>query len=393
MDSNSLVTNHQSPITKLKVMTVVGTRPEIIRLSRTLDALDASEAIEHILVHTGQNYDYELNQIFFDDLEIRKPDYFLEAAGATATETIGNILIKIDPLLEEIKPDAFLVLGDTNSCLCAIPAKKRHIPIFHMEAGNRCFDQRVPEETNRKIVDHTSDINCTYSDIAREYLLREGLSADRIIKTGSPMYEVLNHYLPKIEASDVLNRLNLTAQKYFVVSAHREENISSERNFQNLMESLNRIADSYKLPIIVSTHPRTAAMIAKKNIEMRPEVQFLKPLGFSDYNALQLHSYVVLSDSGTISEESSILNFPALNIREAHERPEAMEEASVMMVGLYPERIMQGLVQVQRQERGEVRSFRPVADYSMPNVSEKMVRIILSYTDYIKRVVWGESVQ
>ena len=390
MNPNSPVTNHQSPISKLKVMTVVGTRPEIIRLSRTLDALDASEAIEHILVHTGQNYDYELNQIFFDDLEIRKPDYFLEAAGTTATETIGNILIKIDPLLEEIKPDAFLVLGDTNSCLCAIPAKKRHIPIFHMEAGNRCFDQRVPEETNRKIVDHTSDINCTYSDIAREYLLREGLSADRIIKTGSPMFEVLNHYLPKIEASDVLNRLELKKHKYFVVSAHREENISSERNFQNLMESLNRIAETYKLPIIVSTHPRTANMIAKKKIEMRPEVQFLKPLGFSDYNALQLHSYAVLSDSGTISEESSILNFPALNIREAHERPEAMEEASVMMVGLSPERIMQGLVQVQRQERGEVRSFRPVTDYSMPNVSEKMVRIILSYTDYIKRVVWNE---
>ena len=384
------MTNHQSPITKLKVMTVVGTRPEIIRLSRTLDALDASEAIEHILVHTGQNYDYELNQIFFDDLEIRKPDYFLEAAGTTATETIGNILIKIDPLLEEIKPDAFLVLGDTNSCLCAIPAKKRHIPIFHMEAGNRCFDQRVPEETNRKIVDHTSDINCTYSDIAREYLLKEGLPADRIIKTGSPMYEVLNHYLPKIKASDVLNRLNLTTQKYFVVSAHREENISSERNFQNLMESLNKIADAYKLPIIVSTHPRTANMIAKKKIKMRPEVQFLKPLGFSDYNALQLHSYAVLSDSGTISEESSILNFPALNIREAHERPEAMEEASVMMVGLSPERIMQGLVQVQRQARGDARNFRPVSDYSMPNLSEKMVRIILSYTDYIKRVVWSE---
>lgn len=375
---------------KLKVMTVVGTRPEIIRLSRTLDALDASEAIEHILVHTGQNYDYELNQIFFDDLEIRKPDHFLEAAGTTATETIGNILIKIDPLLEELKPDAFLVLGDTNSCLCAIPAKKRHIPIFHMEAGNRCFDQRVPEETNRKIVDHTSDINCTYSDIAREYLLREGLPADRVIKTGSPMFEVLNHYLPKIESSDVLTRLKLTAQEYFVVSAHREENISSEKNFQNLMESLNLIAEKYKYPIIVSTHPRTRNMIEKKKITMRPEVQFLKPLGFNDYNALQLHSYAVLSDSGTISEESSILNFPALNIREAHERPEAMEEASVMMVGLSPQRIMQGLVQLQTQKRGSERNFRRVADYSMPNVSEKMVRIILSYTDYIKRVVWSE---
>lgn len=390
MYPNTPVTNNQSPTKKLKVMTVVGTRPEIIRLSRTLDALDASEAIEHILVHTGQNYDYELNQIFFDDLEIRKPDYFLEAAGTTATETIGNILIKVDPLLEELKPDAFLVLGDTNSCLCAIPAKKRHIPIFHMEAGNRCFDQRVPEETNRKIVDHTSDVNCTYSDIAREYLLREGLPADRIIKTGSPMFEVLNHYLPKINASDVLERLDLTAQKYFVVSAHREENISSDRNFQNLMESLNLIADTYKLPIIVSTHPRTRNMIEKKKIEMRPEVQFLKPLGFNDYNALQLHSYAVLSDSGTISEESSILNFPALNIREAHERPEAMEEASVMMVGLSPERIMQGLVELQTQSRGEERSFRKVADYSMPNVSSKMVRIILSYTDYIKRVVWSE---
>ena len=390
MNSNSPLTTQDSPITKLRVMTVVGTRPEIIRLSRTLDALDASEAIEHILVHTGQNYDYELNQIFFDDLEIRKPDYFLEAAGTSATETIGNILIKIDPLLEQIKPDAFLVLGDTNSCLCAIPAKKRHIPIFHMEAGNRCFDQRVPEETNRKIVDHISDINCTYSDIAREYLLREGLSADRIIKTGSPMFEVLNHYLHKIKGSDVLSRLGLSAQKYFVVSAHREENISSEKNFQNLMKSLNQIAARFDYSIIVSTHPRTRNMIDEKKIQMHENVQFLKPLGFSDYNALQLHSYAVLSDSGTISEESSILNFPALNIREAHERPEAMEEASVMMVGLSPERIMQGLAQIHKQQRGGERSFRKVADYSMPNVSEKMVRIILSYTDYIKRVVWSE---
>ena len=390
MNSNSPLTTQDSPITKLRVMTVVGTRPEIIRLSRTLDALDASEAIEHILVHTGQNYDYELNQIFFDDLEIRKPDYFLEAAGTSATETIGNILIKIDPLLEQIKPDAFLVLGDTNSCLCAIPAKKRHIPIFHMEAGNRCFDQRVPEETNRKIVDHISDINCTYSDIAREYLLREGLSADRIIKTGSPMFEVLNHYLHKIKGSDVLSRLGLSAKKYFVVSAHREENISSEKNFQNLMKSLNQIAARFDYSIIVSTHPRTRNMIDEKKIQMHENVQFLKPLGFSDYNALQLHSYAVLSDSGTISEESSILNFPALNIREAHERPEAMEEASVMMVGLSPERIMQGLAQIHKQQRGGERSFRKVADYSMPNVSEKMVRIILSYTDYIKRVVWSE---
>lgn len=376
---------------KLKVMTVVGTRPEIIRLSRVLSALDASEAVEHIIVHTGQNYDYELNQIFFEDLGLRKPDYFLEAAGKTATETVGNILIKIDPLLEELQPDAFLVLGDTNSCLCAIPAKKRQIPIFHMEAGNRCFDQRVPEETNRKIVDHTADINLTYSDIAREYLLREGLSADRIIKTGSPMFEVLNHYLPQIESSDVLSRLNLEERKYFVISSHREENINSEKNFRGLMESLNAIAEKYQYPIIVSTHPRTKNMIDKMQIEMRPEIQFLKPLGFHDYNALQMRSFAVLSDSGTISEESSILNFRALNIREAHERPEAMEEASVMMVGLSPERILQGLTQLQQQKVGKERNYRPVADYSMPNVSEKMVRIILSYTDYINRVVWSKK--
>ena len=375
---------------QLKVMTVVGTRPEIIRLSRVMAALDASEAIEHVIVHTGQNYDYELNQIFFDDLGIRKPDFFLNAAGATATETVGQILIKIDPLLESEKPDAFLVLGDTNSCLCAIPAKKRHIPIFHMEAGNRCFDQRVPEETNRKIVDHVSDVNLTYSDIAREYLLREGLPADRIIKTGSPMFEVLNHYLPEIKASDILNKLNLEENKYFVVSAHREENINSEKNFKGLMTSLNLIAEKYGYPIIVSTHPRTQKMIDSKQIEMRPEVQFLKPMGFNDYNALQMKSFAVLSDSGTISEESSTLNFPALNIRDAHERPEAMEEASVMMVGLNPERIMQGLTQLQTQKRGKERNFRAVADYSMPNVSEKMVRIILSYTDYVKRVVWME---
>ena len=375
---------------KLKVMTVVGTRPEIIRLSRVMAALDHSEAIEHIIVHTGQNYDYELNQIFFEDLGIRKPDFFLNAAGATATETVGQILIKIDPLLESEKPDAFLVLGDTNSCLCAIPAKKRHIPIFHMEAGNRCFDQRVPEETNRKIVDHVSDVNLTYSDIAREYLLREGLPADRIIKTGSPMFEVLNHYLPEIKASDILNKLNLEENKFFVVSAHREENINSEKNFKGLMDSLNLIAEKYSYPIIVSTHPRTRNMIDSKKIEMRPEIQFLKPMGFNDYNALQMKSFAVLSDSGTISEESSTLNFPALNIRDAHERPEAMEEASVMMVGLNPERIMQGLTQLQYQKRGTERNFRPVADYSMPNVSEKMVRIILSYTDYVKRVVWSE---
>lgn len=377
---------------KLKVMTVVGTRPEIIRLSRVLSALDASEAVEHIIVHTGQNYDYELNQIFFEDLGLRKPDYFLEAAGKTATETVGNILIKIDPLLEALKPDAFLVLGDTNSCLCAIPAKKRHIPIFHMEAGNRCFDQRVPEETNRKIVDHTADINLTYSDIAREYLLREGLPADRIIKTGSPMFEVLNHYLPQIKSSNVLEKLNLEKGKFFVVSSHREENINSEKNFRGLMDSLNAIAEKYNYPVIVSTHPRTQNMIDKMKVEMHSNIRFLKPLGFHDYNALQMHAFAVLSDSGTISEESSILNFRALNIRQAHERPEAMEEASVMMVGLSKERILQGLVQLQTQKIGEQRNFRSVADYSMPNVSEKMVRIIISYTDYVKRVVWSEEI-
>jgi UDP-N-acetylglucosamine 2-epimerase (non-hydrolysing) len=376
---------------KLKVMTVVGTRPEIIRLSRVIAKLDESNAIEHIIVHTGQNYDYELNQIFFDDLGIRKPDFFLNAAGATATETVGQILIKIDPLLEAEQPDVFLVLGDTNSCLCAIPAKKRHIPIFHMEAGNRCFDQRVPEETNRKIVDHISDINLTYSDIAREYLLREGLPADRIIKTGSPMFEVLNHYLPAIKKSDILARLNLKPQQYFVVSSHREENINSEKNFKGLMDSLNLIAEKYSYPIIVSTHPRTQKMIDCKQIQMRPEIQFLKPMGFNDYNALQLNAYAVLSDSGTISEESSILSFPALNIRDAHERPEAMEEASVMMVGMNTERIMQGLSQLNYQKTGQERNFRQVADYSMPNVSDKMVRIIISYTDYVKRVVWSEA--
>lgn len=375
---------------KLKVMTAVGTRPEIIRLARVLTALDNSEAIEHTIVHTGQNYDYELNQIFFEDLGLRKPDYFLEAAGKTATETVGNILIKIDPLLEELQPEAFLVLGDTNSCLCAIPAKKRQIPIFHMEAGNRCFDQRVPEETNRKIVDHTSDVNLTYSDIAREYLLREGLPADRIIKTGSPMFEVLNHYLPEIKKSDVLSRLNIEEGKYFVVSSHREENINSEKNFNGLIESLNAIAEKFGYPIIVSTHPRTRNMIDKMKVVVRPEVQFLKPLGFHDYNALQMRSCAVLSDSGTISEESSILNFRALNIRDAHERPEAMEEASVMMVGLSPERIMQGLSQLQQQKVGEERNYRYVSDYSMPNVSEKVVRIILSYTDYVNRVVWSK---
>ena len=455
---------------KLKVMTVVGTRPEIIRLSRVMARLDESAAIEHITVHTGQNYDYELNEIFYEDLGLRKPDYFLNAAGATSAETIGQILIKIDPLLEQLKPDVFLVLGDTNSCLCAIPAKKRHIPIFHMEAGNRCFDQRVPEETNRKIVDHIADINLTYSDIAREYLLREGLPADRIIKTGSPMFEVLHHYLPKIESSDVLSRLGLEKGKYFVVSAHREENISNDTNFNALLTTLNLIAEKYQYPIIVSTHPRTRKKLDKLNnfypercperVEGRsrrattqrlndsttfilsevegqhlnPLINFLKPLSFSEYNALQMNAFAVLSDSGTISEESSILNFPALNIREAHERPEAMEEAAVMMVGLNPERILQGLLHLTdstsatlsdalsdalSESKGEVegrsrmefpercpervegrsrmefpeRSRRAtnkqvVRDYSMPNVSDKVVRIILSYTDYVNRTVW-----
>ncbi|MFA5670057.1 MAG: UDP-N-acetylglucosamine 2-epimerase (non-hydrolyzing) [Balneolaceae bacterium] len=376
---------------KMKVMTVVGTRPEIIRLSRVIAALDDSDAIEHTLVHTGQNYDYELNEVFFEDLGIRKPNHFLNAAGTNATTTAGQILINIDPVLEEVNPDAFLVLGDTNSCLCAIAAKKRHIPIFHMEAGNRCFDQRVPEETNRKIVDHISDINLTYSSIAREYLLREGLSADRVIKTGSPMYEVLHHYLSDITSSKVLEKLSLEKGKYFVISAHREENISSEKNFKGLIDSLNLIAVKYNYPVIVSTHPRTRNMIEKKQMDTHKNIQFLKPLGFHDYNALQMNSYAVLSDSGTISEESSILNFRALNIREAHERPEAMEEASVMMVGLNSERILQGLTQVLRQNIGDKRNFREVGDYSMPNVSEKVVRIILSYTDYINRVVWQKG--
>ena len=375
---------------KLKVLTVVGTRPEIIRLACVLNALDANYAIDHTLVHTGQNYDYELNEIFFDDLGIRKPDHFLNAAGKNATETVGNILIKIDPLLEEIEPDAFLVLGDTNSCLCAIPAKKRKIPVFHMEAGNRCFDQRVPEETNRKIVDHVADVNMTYSDIAREYLLKEGLPADRIIKTGSPMYEVLHQFLPKIKASTVLKDLKLEKEKYFVVSSHREENISNPKNFEGLITSLNQIAEKYNYPVIVSTHPRTRNMLDSKNLKTHKNIQFLKPLGFTDYNALQYNSFAVLSDSGTISEESSTLNFRALNIREAHERPEAMEEASVMMVGMNPERIMQALAALEVQKRNPERNFRPVADYSMPNVSEKVVRIILSYVDYVNRVVWSK---
>jgi UDP-N-acetylglucosamine 2-epimerase len=373
---------------KLKVMTVVGTRPEIIRLSAVINKLEESEAIEHILVHTGQNYDYELNEVFFNDFNLKKPDYFLNAATGTAVETIGNILIKIDPILDEVKPDAFLVLGDTNSCLCAIAAKRKHIPIFHMEAGNRCFDQRVPEETNRKIVDHTADINLTYSDIAREYLLREGLPADRVIKTGSPMFEVLNSRKDDIEKSDVLERLGLEAEKYFVVSAHREENINSEQNFMDLVDTLNTIAEKYQMPLIVSTHPRTRKMIEAKGIEFNPLVKTMKPLGFNDYVKLQKYAKAVLSDSGTISEESSILGFRALNIRQAHERPEAMEEASVMMVGLKKERIIQGLEVLETQDKD---TLRLVGDYSMPNVSDKVVRIILSYTDYVNRVVWGKQ--
>ena len=373
---------------KLKVMTVVGTRPEIIRLSAVINKLDKSEAIEHILVHTGQNYDYELNEVFFEDFNLKKPDYFLNSAVGTAIETIGNILINIEKVIDKEKPDAFLILGDTNSCLTAIAAKRRHIPIFHMEAGNRCFDQRVPEETNRKIVDHIADINLTYSDIAREYLLREGLLPDRVIKTGSPMYEVIKSKLDDINNSNVLNKLNLKKGKYFVVSAHREENINLERNFLNLVESLNAIADKYNFPVIVSTHPRTRKMIEEKGIKFNPLINLLKPLGFNDYVKLQIESKIVLSDSGTISEESSILKFKALNLREAHERPEAMEEASVMMVGLKKERILQGLEILETQEKD---TLREVYDYSMPNVSDKVLRIILSYTDYINRNVWRKD--
>jgi UDP-N-acetylglucosamine 2-epimerase len=374
-------------MSKLKVMTVVGTRPEIIRLSAVINKLEKSEAIEHTLVHTGQNYDYEMNEVFFKDLKLKKPDYFLNAAGETAMDTIGNILVKIDPILEQVKPDAFLVLGDTNSCLCAIAAKRRHIPIFHMEAGNRCFDERVPEETNRKIVDHIADINLTYSSIAREYLLGEGLPADRVIKTGSPMFEVLNSKKDSFEKSDVLERLALKEGGYFVVSAHREENINSEMNFLNLISSLNAIAEKYNMPLIVSTHPRTKKMIEAKGIEFNPLVKIMKPFGFNDYIKLQKYSKAVLSDSGTISEEASILGFKALNLREAHERPEAMEETAVMMVGLRKERIMQGLQVLETQEKD---TLRLVEDYNVPNVSDKVLRIILSYTDYVNRVVWGK---
>jgi UDP-N-acetylglucosamine 2-epimerase (non-hydrolysing) len=371
---------------KLKVMTVVGTRPEIIRLSRVIAKLD--QYCNHILVHTGQNYDHELNQIFFDDLGIRKPDYFLSAAGISGAKTIGNVIIAVDQVLSEVLPDALLVLGDTNSCMAVIPAKRRKIPVFHMEAGNRCFDQRVPEEINRRIVDHTADINLTYSSIAREYLLREGLPPDMVIKTGSPMFEVLTHYREGIDASEVLDRLSIKRHKFFVISAHREENIDVDENFNKLVVVLNTIAEQYEYPVIVSTHPRTKKRIDALGVKFNPLVRLLSPLGFMDYNKLQMTAKAVLSDSGTINEESSILNFPALNIRETHERPEGMEEASVMMVGLEVERVMQALAVLEGQSRGEVRLLRQVGDYSMPNVSDKVIRIIHSYTDYVNRTVW-----
>lgn len=371
---------------KLKIVTVVGTRPEIIRLSRVIAALDVH--CEHVLVHTGQNYDYELNEIFFQDLGIRKPDHFLNAAGATGAQTIGNVIIAVDQVLAEVQPDALLVLGDTNSCMAVLPAKRRKIPTFHMEAGNRCFDMRVPEEINRRIVDHTADINLTYSTIARDYLLNEGLPADRVIKTGSPMFEVLEHYRSGIGSSDVLSRLGLEAGKFFVVSAHREENIDADKNFLKLVGVLNAVAAHFDLPIIVSTHPRTQKRVDSMGVTFHGNVRLLKPMGFKDYNKLQLEAKAVLSDSGTISEEASILNFPALNIREAHERPEGMEEAAVMMVGLEVERVLQGLQILESQARGDTRDLRLVADYSMPNVSDKVVRILHSYTDYVNRVVW-----
>ena len=371
---------------KLKIVTVLGTRPEIIRLASIIKKLD--KHCEHILIHTGQNYDYELNEIFFDDLGIRKPDYFLNAAGASSTETIGNVIIKVDKVLAKIKPEAMLVLGDTNSCMAVLSAKRRRIPTFHLEAGNRCFDQRVPEEINRRLVDHMADINLTYSSIARDYLLSEGLPADMIIKTGSPMFEVLNTYRDGIDSSDVLTRLGIKEYGFFVVSAHREENINSDKNFLNLVESLNAIAATYQMPIIVSTHPRTQKRFDEMKIKLDPMIQLLKPLGFMDYNKLQISAKAVLSDSGTINEESSILNFPALNIREAHERPEGMEEAAVIMTGLKKERIMQSLSIIDKQPRGKQRLIRLVEDYSMPNVSDKVVRIIHSYTDYVNRVIW-----
>ena len=371
---------------KLHIVSVVGTRPEIIRLSRVLAKLD--EYCEHTIVHTGQNYDFELNEVFFSDLGVRKPDHFLNAAGASAAETIGQVIIKVDQVLEEVKPEAMLVLGDTNSCISALPAKRRKIPIFHMEAGNRCFDQRVPEETNRKIVDHIADINLTYSSIARDYLLSEGIPADRVIKTGSPMFEVLNYYMDRIDSSDVLSRLDLEKGKFFVVSAHREENVDSAKQLLKLAEILNIIAEKYNMPVIVSTHPRTRDRIEQQGVEFHPNVQLLKPLGFHDYNHLQKNSKAVLSDSGTITEESSIMNFPALNLREAHERPEGFEEASVMMVGLEVERVLQALEIMETQPSGDERLLLPIYDYSMPNVSSKVLRIVHSYTDYVNRVVW-----
>ncbi len=375
-------------IQKLKVVTVVGTRPEIIRLSRVMAKMD--EHCEHILVHTGQNYDYELNQIFFEDLGIRKPDHFLNAAGQSGAETIGNVIIAVDKVLAEVQPEALLVLGDTNSCMAVIPAKRRKIPTFHMEAGNRCFDMRVPEEINRRIVDHTADINLTYSTIARDYLLREGLSPDMVIKTGSPMFEVLNYYREGIEQSDVLQRLGLEEGKFFIVSAHREENIDSDKNFLKLVDVLNTVAAHYDFPVIVSTHPRTQKRVDAMGVEFHANVRLLKPMGFKDYNKLQLSAKASLSDSGTINEESSILNFPALNLREAHERPEGMEEASVMMVGLEADRVMQALQILESQLSGEERTLRLVADYSMPNVSDKVVRIVHSYRDYVMRNVWKQ---
>ncbi len=373
---------------KLKVMTVVGTRPEIIRLSRVMAKLD--EYCEHVLVHTGQNYDYELNEIFFNDLGIRKPDHFLSAAGSSGAETIGNVIIAVDRVLAEVQPEAVLVLGDTNSCRAVLPAKRRKIPTFHMEAGNRCFDMRVPEEINRRIVDHTADINLTYSTIARDYLLAEGMPPERVIKTGSPMFEVLNHYREGIDASDVLDRLGLSEHQFFVVSAHREENVDSDKNFLKLVDVLNTVAEQYNMPVIVSTHPRTQKRVVGMGVKFHANVQLLKPLGFMDYNKLQLCARAVLSDSGTINEESSILNFPALNLREAHERPEGMEEAAAMMVGLEVERVLQGLAILESQSRGEERSLRLVGDYGMPNVADKVVRILHSYRDYVMRTVWRQ---
>lgn len=370
----------------MKVATIIGTRPEIIRLSRVMAALD--HHVDHVIIHTGQNYDFELNQIFFDDLEIRRPDYFLEAAGKSAAETAGLVISHADDVLAKISPDAVLILGDTNSCLAAYAAKRRKIPVFHMEAGNRCFDQRVPEEINRKIVDHISDINMPYSTISREYLLREGIPPDRVIKTGSPMFEVLHYYMPKTQRSEIRDQLKLKDKDYFVVSCHREENVDSDMNFRGLVEVLNGLVSTYDKRIIMTTHPRTRKRIERDNLQLPPKVELHKPFGLSDYVSLQMNAYAVLSDSGTITEESSILNFPALNIRQAHERPEGMEEGSVMMVGLSWPRIREALAILENKPRGDHRLLKIVEDYNTPNVSEKVVRIILSYTDYINQVVW-----